>query len=195
MYSGGGARPLFELLVAQLSDTQAQARCAGAAATWNAHASYAGALSNVSAAVRTLVAELDARTTLLVVADHGTVDRGGSGGAEPQATTVPLLVYRPGSNLGVQWGGERRAPVDDGGAAGGKGGGEGSAAGGAAQQLLRRAQAVEARPLGAADQAEPALHSVDLAPTLCALLGLPVPRASEGRFIEALMPLANQVPM
>ena len=47
-----------------------------------------------------LAREMDARTTLLVLADHGSVDRGGSGGAEPQATHVPLVAYRPGSNLG-----------------------------------------------------------------------------------------------
>ena len=65
-----------------------------------ARGSYGYALGEAGAGLAELVREMDSRTTLLVLADHGSVDRGGSGGAEAHATHVPLLAYRPGSNLG-----------------------------------------------------------------------------------------------
>ena len=101
---GGAPRKLFQLLVAQLSEADVQGHCAGASAEAGARGGssygYHYALGEAGAGLAALVREMDSRTTLLVLADHGSVDRGGSGGAEPHATHVPLLAYRPGSNLG-----------------------------------------------------------------------------------------------
>ena len=97
-----GRRRLFELLVAQLSEAETQAQCAGATAAFNARGSYAAAIANVSASVEQLIREMDARTTLIITSDHGHIDRGGAGGAEAHATTVPLIAYAPGSNLGLR---------------------------------------------------------------------------------------------
>ena len=82
--------------------------------------------------------DLDATTTLLIASDHGTIDRGGSGGAEDLSVDIPLLAYRAGSQLGMH------AASHD--AQAGSGG----------------------------------WRTVDVAPTVSALLGLPVPRQSEG---------------
>ncbi len=97
---GEGGRKLFQLMVAQLSEADVQGHCAGATAAYNAWGSYGAALGEAGVGLAQLAREMDARTTLLLLADHGSVDRGGSGGAEPQATHVPLVAYRPGSNLG-----------------------------------------------------------------------------------------------
>ena len=131
-----------------------QASCGGATAAFNAKGSYASAIANTTAALTELVAELDSTTTLLITSDHGAVDRGGSGGAEPNSVSIPLIAYRAGSNLGVNTNG---------------------------------------RPFSAAPRFNGVTPSTeDVAVTVAALLGVPAPRQSEGVFVDALMPLANQ---
>ena len=151
---GGRPRRLFELMVAQLSEADVQSSCGGATAAFNAKGSYASAIANTTAALTELVAELDSTTTLLITSDHGAVDRGGSGGAEPNSVSIPLIAYRAGSNLGVNTNG---------------------------------------RPFSAAPRFNGVTPSTeDVAVTVAALLGVPAPRQSEGVFVDALMPLANQ---
>ncbi len=71
------------------------------------------------------------QTTLIVLADHGHIDRGGHGGNEPEVVAAPLVL------------------------AGGP---------------VRAGAKIEAR-------------QIDIAPTICALLGLPLPSTSQGRVL------------
>ena len=67
---GRGGRKLFELLVAQLSDPDVQARCAGATTRFNGQQRYGEALGNLSEQIGAIVSEMDSRTTLVVLAEH-----------------------------------------------------------------------------------------------------------------------------
>ena len=133
-----GGRRLFELMVAQLSEADVIAHCSGAAPRIDPSGGYVHALANTSGLLASLLSSLDSRTTLLILSDHGAVDHGGAGGAEPLAVDVPLVAYRAGSALGSRRPSSGRAP----------------------------------------------LRTVDVAPTLSLLLGLPAPRHSEGEFID-----------
>ncbi|HEV8324310.1 MAG TPA: alkaline phosphatase family protein [Myxococcota bacterium] len=58
-----------------------------------ASAAYREAVTASGAWLRAVLARLDpARDTLVVVADHGHVDRGGHGGPEPEVLRVPLIL-------------------------------------------------------------------------------------------------------
>eukprot|EP00966_Prymnesium_polylepis_P298727 6903506-Prymnesium_polylepis.1 len=97
-------------MVAQLSEADVHAHCSGAAPAIDPRGGYVHSLANTSRLLAELVRDLDARTTLLLLSDHGAVDRGGSGGAEPLAVEVPLVAYRAGSGLGATRVGSR-APL------------------------------------------------------------------------------------
>lgn len=163
---------LFELLTAQLSQADVQAHCSGAAPGLDPRGAYVHALEEAAKHIGSLIRELDATTTLLIVSDHGSVDAGGSGGAEPLATQVPLVAYRPGSRLGVLGAhGEGAAHAID-------------------VNSPRMGALYTPRPSGT--RTGGGWRTVDVAPTIAALLGLPVPRESEGVPIRPLLPLANQ---
>ena len=86
--------------MAQLSEADVQGHCAGGTSP-AAHtggggggggygSGYSAALGEAASGLAQLAREMDSRTTLLILADHGSADHGGSGGTEPQATHEEL---------------------------------------------------------------------------------------------------------
>ena len=103
---------------------------------------YSLAIDSKVALLQRAVDKIDARsdvpTTLLVLSDHGHLDRGGAGGTSAAERDVPFLARRAGS-----WG----------------------------------------APLAGYELCPEETRMVDVAPTVAALLGLPVPRHSQGRLL------------
>ena len=185
---------LFELLVAHLSAADAQSHCLGVSPSFDPRGAYVTALGAAAEHIEDLVLELDASTTLLIASDHGHVDRGGSGGSEAHSVDVPLIAYRAGSMLGLKAKevppafsirttprARRERPLE-----GVDGGVDGSVDEGRRAQHGGTSSRYGPGPLGVG------WKTVDIAPTIAAVLGLPVPRQSEGVPISPLLPLANQ---
>ena len=86
-------------------------------------------------------------TTLLVVSDHGHLQRGGSGGQSDVERDTPMLAYRRGSDLNAR----------------------------SAIETPEGDVCLSGR-----------FSTIDVAPTISALLAMPVPRHSQGAFIPAL---------
>ena len=103
---------------------------------------YSLAIDSKVALLQKAVDKIDDRsdvpTTLLVLSDHGHLDRGGAGGTSAAERDVPFLARRAGS-----WG----------------------------------------APLAGYELCPEETRMVDVAPTVAALLGLPVPRHSQGRLL------------
>ena len=103
---------------------------------------YSLAIDSKVALLQRAVDKIDDRsdvpTTLLVLSDHGHLDRGGAGGTSAAERDVPFLARRAGS-----WG----------------------------------------APLAGYELCPEETRMVDVAPTVAALLGLPVPRHSQGRLL------------
>jgi len=137
------------LVMAQLSQINTAGHLNGV--SYVSGAPYAIAIRQKARLLDRVLAAIDQPgappTTLVVVSDHGHLDRGGCGGGTPVERQVPLLIYRKGSALGSQ-----------------------------SQDA--------ATPY---EQCVAGAHStVDVAPTVAALLGVPVPRHSQGDFVTAL---------
>jgi hypothetical protein len=131
---------------------------------WNTQDSYAEAVRNKTKILRRLFAAAPNGTTLVIVSDHGHVDRGGHGGIDNVLREVPLIIYHKGSGLGRQLPPQTQLP-----------------------SFLPRFD----RPVGFNG---PLYDNTDIAPTICALLGLPAPRTGQGRFIDEallLLPSSN----
>jgi hypothetical protein len=63
---------------------------------------YRQAVAHADAVLAKIVAKLDpAHDTLVVTADHGHVDRGGHGGAEPEVVAIPIVLWGAGIAHGV----------------------------------------------------------------------------------------------
>jgi hypothetical protein len=104
---------------------------------------YREAVAGTDALIGRIAARIDlARDALVLVSDHGHVDRGGHGGLEEETLAVPLVLA-----------------------------GAGVASGAAVREA----------------------RLVDVAPTLCALLGLPAPGHSIGRTLVAALRLEPAV--
>ena len=137
------------LIVAQFADINAAGYKTGA--RFADGTTYSTAIKTKAAVLARIRDAMDLPgappTTLLVVSDHGHLQRGGSGGASKPEREVPLIAYRRGSSL------RDRAPVET--------------------------------PEGDACRSGD-ISTIDLAPSIAGLLGVPVPRHSQGRFIPAL---------
>jgi hypothetical protein len=154
----------FQLTVAHFSDIDMQGHGFGVQTKWNTENSYVEAVRNKTKILRKLFAAAPAGTTLVIVSDHGHVDRGGHGGADQVLRDVPLIIYQKGSGLGAQL--PPLAPLPP-----------------SLPKFTR-----EAGFNG------PLYDNTDVASTICALLGLPVPRTGQGLLIEEallLVPQAN----
>lgn len=154
----------FQLSVAHFSDIDMQGHGFGVDVKWNTQNSYTEAVRNKTSILRRLFTAAPAGTTLVIVSDHGHVDRGGHGGIDQVLRDVPLVIYHKGSGLGLKL--PPAAPLP------------------AALPQFKRPAAFNG----------PLYDNTDVAPTICALLGLPVPRTGQGRLIEEalmLIPPAN----
>jgi hypothetical protein len=144
--------------VAHFSDIDMQGHYSGVDVKWNPTNSYVEAVRNKTKILRKLFAAAPPGTTLVIVSDHGHVDRGGHGGIDAVLRDAPLIIYHKGSGLGLKL--PPVAPLPP------------------YLPQFKRAASVNG----------PIYDSTDVAPTICALLGLPVPRTGQGRLIEeALM--------
>ena len=126
-------------------------------ASFEAGAAYAAAINEKATFLDQVVQVLSnaesQRTTLVVLADHGHLARGGNGGNSKVEREVPLIAYHIGSPSSIG----------------------------------RDSDTMEVCTAGS--------HSlIDVAPTLSALLGVPVPRHSQGTFIEALFDVSESEP-
>jgi len=171
----------------------------GVTLDYNPYNTYQKAITNVTKVLSRLVDLLDNETTLIISSDHGHIDRGGHGGTHPLLKAVPLIVYRRGSAIGRGVPTEYPPAQSDtsdlpeptlpiGGAD-------------AEQTTLRRSRgldklvqqgasalAVSRRSLltdGLAERAHSSL--LDVAGTVCGLLGIPTPRQSVGLVVPEVI--------
>ena len=141
----------------------------------------------------------DENTTFLIAGDHGHVAPGGSGGTTQDVSLVPFFAYRRGSQLGARERTARRVA------------GSSSLLDGArfvarARRLDEYTDVPVVVPNDKCDimgessgsihkntcdewrrDGEYTVENVDIAPTVMALLGLPVPRTAIGVFIDDVM--------
>ena len=141
----------------------------------------------------------DENTTFLIAGDHGHVAPGGSGGTTQDVSLVPFFAYRRGSQLGTRERTARRVA------------GSSSLLDGArfvarARRLDEYTDVPVVVPNDKCDimgessgsihkntcdewrrDGEYTVENVDIAPTVMALLGLPVPRTAIGVFIDDVM--------
>jgi hypothetical protein len=151
--------------VAHFSDIDMQGHGFGVDVKWNTANSYTQAVRNKTNILRRLFSAAPNGTTLVIVSDHGHVNKGGHGGVHQVLRDVPLIIYNKGSRLGLQL--PPHAPLPP------------------SLPQFSRAPGFNG----------PMYDNTDVAPTICALLGLPVPRTSKGRLIEEallLLPAANR---
>ena len=136
------------LIFAQFSEVNTAGHLHGA--SYADGSAYTAAVASKAALLRRVKAAIDAPgappTTLLVLSDHGHLQRGGTGGGTADERDAPLLAYRPKSALGLQ--------ADD-------------------EPSYQECISGE-------------LSTIDIAPTIAALLGVPTPRHSQGHYIRAL---------
>lgn len=166
--------------------------------TWRAN-SYKRAIARTGDMVSALMDKhADPQTTFLIMGDHGHVAPGGMGGVTSDVQMVPLMAYRKGSRMGSNAREARRVAGDN--------------VRDAARFVARARlldETVEAPSVVANDvcdimqESVGSRHSntcdewraggtytvstVDIAPTVLALLGLPVPRHATGVFIDDVM--------
>jgi hypothetical protein len=123
---------------------------------WNTANSYVEAVRNKTKILRKLFAAAPDRTVLIIVSDHGHVDRGGHGGTDQVLRDVPLIIYSKGSKL---------------------------------ESMAASSPSTHPKFAREAGLNGPLYDNTDIAPTICALLGLPVPRTGQGRLIEEALHL------
>ena len=171
--------------------------------------SYKKAIAEAGDHVDALIDDFGDEETLFIIAgDHGHVAPGGMGGASDENLLVPLFAYKKGSRLGHDLKKQRRAA-----------GSSPQLDGARFVSRARRIEEIEEKPAVVAndvcdimaesvgsehintcdewrEDGEFTIETVDLAPTVMALLGLPVPRHATGVFIDDLMgSIAPSTPM
>lgn len=102
--------------------------------------------------VRRVLSLVDNQTVVAIATDHGHTDVGGHGGAEESVMHTPFIVYQRGSKIGKQLHMRERGEREG-----------------------------QREPQNEQEQLEAVVEgsNLDIAPTLCAILGLPVPRHNE----------------
>lgn len=160
--------PSFTLVNSYFENLDSQGHRHGAASV-----EYAAELNYTASVIRGVIDRLDEHTTFVVVSDHGHYSQGGHGGAHTSIRHVPMLVYRKGSGMGSA---TMPAYLSD------------------AQFPLSstadEADGTEADPDQPEDASIRQLTSLDVGPTISALLGIPVPRSSFGEFVTDVLSLA-----
>eukprot|EP01112_Ceratiomyxa_fruticulosa_P008570 TRINITY_DN221_c0_g1_i3.p1 TRINITY_DN221_c0_g1~~TRINITY_DN221_c0_g1_i3.p1 ORF type:complete len:970 (-),score=127.20 TRINITY_DN221_c0_g1_i3:171-3080(-) len=139
----------YKLFLAHFSDVDIQGHCCGVDTKWNKKDTYSGAVYNKTLILEKIMSTVDSETVVVIVSDHGHVNRGGHGGVDDILRSVPVIFYKKDSNLAnnyYQGPGFYGTEIDD-----------------------------------------MVVQNLDVAPTVCALLGIPVPRQSEGRFIDPVL--------
>ena len=166
---------------------------------WRAN-SYKRAIARTSDHLRKLIEDHgDERTLFVIMGDHGHTEPGGAGGAADEVRIVPLFAYQKGSNLGQKAESARTAA--------------GTAAADSPRFVAKARELSEAQitptvvtPADGCDILDEtvgdqfkntcdewrddgtyAVDIIDIAPTVMALLGLPVPRHSLGVFIDDIV--------
>ena len=90
-----------DLFLAHFSDIDEQGHLSGVSQKYNLKNTYQKAVSSKVSVLKELYITLDSSTVLLIVSDHGQVDRGGHGGTAAELLKTPLIVYKKDSNLNV----------------------------------------------------------------------------------------------
>lgn len=135
----------YQFMLCHFSDVDKQGHSFGVDTEWNTDDTYQNAVTTKVDLTRQLMNAVDNDTTVVIVADHGHVERGGHGGPDPGLLAVPVMFYKRNSNIGADFD-LTAAEVED----------------------YGFPRAIN----------EPS--NVDIAPSVAALLGLPMPRTALG---------------
>ena len=165
---------------------------------WRAN-SYKRAIAKKGDEVDALIDRFgDEQTLFLIVGDHGHVDPGGFGGVTPDVRHVPLFAYQKGSGLGTR----TRSARNSAGSSARVDGSRFVARSRTLEEVTNKPSVVAAdvcdimRDSGTdhvnscdewRDEGTYTVENTDIAPTVMALLGLPVPRHATGVFIDDLV--------
>ncbi|KAJ5070952.1 ectonucleotide pyrophosphatase/phosphodiesterase family member 5 [Anaeramoeba ignava] len=150
----------YNLVLLHMSDVDIQGHAYGVDPKFNKDDSYNKALTNKTKILQSIIDELDNDTVLFWLSDHGQVDRGGHGGTDPTEMNVPLVIYKKNSNfhsMNVPSGRPRFR-----------------------EKVSSDYDGPEIDMSNFPQFEWPVVSNIDVAPTICALLGIPVPRTSPG---------------
>lgn len=135
----------YGLMLVHFSDIDSQGHAEGVTTEFNEDDTYVTSVNEKTEFLQELMHAVDDDTVVVMVSDHGHIDRGGHGGIAEVLLDVPAVFYRSGSGL--------RQPTN--------------------------------AWLEANDDAS--IDNLDIAPTVCALLGVNVPGQNHGRFVEPVL--------
>ena len=184
--------PAYNFFLCHFSDIDFQGHAFGVSPRYNRHNTYFKAVANRTRDMDTLLSSVDDNTLVIITSDHGHVDRGGHGGVSEVLRDTPLLAWRRNSNLAsAQWSGPQfsRQQIRN--------------IGGCHDHCLCHLVCWISNNQGLSNSfslpdslvvllcAMSYPWAADLAPTLCALLGIAVPRQTNGQFVLDLLAMVQ----